>query len=347
MTVPTAQPLTSRRTDRSTGRTTGRWQLELLLLAFLYFAYDGSRLLVSGGSGDAVQDARTLFDTEQWLHLDPERWLNTLFSSHGWLGIPADFSYATLHYLVTPAVLVWLWRRHRGQYRRARTWLATTTVMALVGFVLFPAAPPRLMPAGFGFTDTMAEHAGVGWWGGAASAPKGLGSMTNEFAAMPSLHVGWALWCGLMLFRYAGDRTVRVLGLLYPVLITLVVLGTGNHYLFDCVAGALLLGVGALLAGPLLRFTDGLRARLLFLRYSPRRLPRHPVPDYRPALPVQDAREPVADAVAGAPVASAEAPVVSAVAPVVSAECETDPHYERHHVRAPHPARAQACRASR
>ncbi|MFC1409608.1 phosphatase PAP2 family protein [Streptacidiphilus sp. N1-12] len=275
MTVPTVQP--------SSARRTGRWQLELLLLGFLYLAYDGSRLLVGSGFDDAVSDARSLFDTEQWLHLDPERWLNSTFSSHLWLGVPADFAYATLHYLVTPAVLVWLWRRHHGQYRRARTWLAVTTVMALVGFILFPAAPPRLMPAAYGFTDTMAQHAAIGWWGGSASAPKGLGSMTNEFAAMPSLHVAWALWCGLMLFRFSGDRTVRTLGLLYPVAITLVVLGTGNHYLFDCLAGALLLGLGALLARPLLRFTDRLRARLLFLRYSPRRLSEHPVPDYGPS----------------------------------------------------------------
>ena len=283
MTVPTVQ-------SRSSSRT-GRWQLEILLLALLYLAYDGSRLLVGSGYSTAVKDARGLLHAEQWLHLDPERWLNSAFSSHQWLGIPADFAYATLHYLVTPAVLVWLWRRHREHYRRARAWLSVTTVMALVGFVLFPAAPPRLMPSSYGFTDLMAQHASIGWWGGAASAPKGLGSMTNEFAAMPSLHVGWALWCGLMLFRFSGDRTVRVLGLLYPLTITMVVLGTGNHYLFDCLAGALLLGLGALLAGPLLRLVDGVRVRLLFLRYAPRRPVRHPVPDYRPR-PLDDAPVP-------------------------------------------------------
>ncbi len=163
MTVPTSQSLPARKT--------GRWQLELLLLAFIYLAYDGSRLLVGGGFDDAVRDAQHLLDLEQWLHLDPERWLNSLFSSHQWLGIPADFAYATLHYLVTPAVLVWLWRRHREHYRRARAWLSVTTVMALVGFVLFPAAPPRLMPSSYGFTDLMAQHASIGWWGGAASAP--------------------------------------------------------------------------------------------------------------------------------------------------------------------------------
>lgn len=262
-------------------RRTGRWQLELLLVAAIYLVYDGSRLLVSGGLDEAVRDARGLIDVEQWLHLDPERWLNSTFSSHLWLGIPADYAYATLHYLVTPAVLVWLWRRHRDQYRRARTWLGITTVLALVGFVLFPAAPPRLMPSSYGFTDTMAQHAAIGWWSGDASAPKGLGSMTNEFAAMPSLHVGWSLWCGLLLFRLSRDRTVRTLGLLYPLMITLVVMGTGNHYLLDCVAGAVMLGVGALLTGPALRLTDrfrgtgGSRTHIVHLPV------RHPVPDYQ------------------------------------------------------------------
>jgi hypothetical protein len=241
-------------------RRSGRWQAEVLLVAVLYLAYDGSRLLVGGGVDDAVRDATRLLSLEQWLHLDPERWLNSIFSSQQWLGIPADYAYASLHYLVTPAVLVWLWRSHRERYRKARTWLGITTVMALAGFVLFPAAPPRLLPGSLGFTDTMAQHAGIGWWDGAASAPKGLGSMTNEFAAMPSLHVGWALWCGLTVFLCARDRTVRVLGLLYPVLITLVVIGTGNHYLLDCVAGALLLAVGAVLTGPALRTSDRVRA---------------------------------------------------------------------------------------
>ena len=292
-------------------RRTGLWQLELLLVAAIYLAYDGSRLLVSGGLGEAVRNARGLIDVEQWLHLDPERWLNSTFSSQQLLGIPADYAYATLHYLVTPAVLVWLWRRHRDQYRRARTWLGITTVLALVGFILFPAAPPRLMPASYGFTDTMAQHAAIGWWSGAASAPKGLGSMTNEFAAMPSLHVGWSLWCGLLLFRLARDRTVRILGLLYPLVITMVVMGTGNHYLLDCVAGAALLGVGAVLTGPALRFTDrlrgttgGSRTHIIHIHLPA----RHPVPDHRP-VPTPRQTAATAEPTAVPPPAPAATPV--------------------------------------
>jgi hypothetical protein len=235
------------------------WLRELLLVAVVYFAYDGSRLLARGGVQRAQRDAARLLDAERWLHLDPERWLNADFTSHRWLGIPADFAYASLHYAVTPAVLVWLWRHHRDAYRLARTWLALATVLALVGFVLFPAAPPRLLPAAFGFTDTMAQHSAIGWWGGSASVPNGMASMTNEFAAMPSLHVGWALWCGLMLVTHARDRTVRTLGALYPVIIALVVMGTGNHYLLDVLGGAGVVAIARALTDPVLRRWDGRR----------------------------------------------------------------------------------------
>ncbi|MBF9070544.1 phosphatase PAP2 family protein [Streptacidiphilus fuscans] len=174
---------------------------ELLLVAVIYvayIAYDSSRLLVRSGTGSAQRGATGLLD----------------------LGIPADFAYATLHYLATPAVLIWLWRRHHRAYRRARTWLGTTTVLALVGSACFrclPVTPPRLP------------------------------------LAVSGLHVAWALWCGVMLVRFAQDRTVRTLGLLYPVIIALVVTGAGDHSLSDVLAGGTVVVVGGLLAGPVQR----------------------------------------------------------------------------------------------
>ncbi|MEZ0090243.1 phosphatase PAP2 family protein [Streptacidiphilus sp. EB129] len=209
-------------TSPRTGTRGGRWQLELLLVAALYLAYDGSRLLVDGGFGAALGHARGLVDVGGWWHSDPGRRLNAALSSHQWIGIPAGFSYATLHYLAAPAVLVWLWKRHRQAYRQARTWLAISTVPALVGLLVLPT--------------------------------------------MPSLHIGWALWCGLMIFRCSRDRTVRVLGLLYPLVITLVVLGGDSHRLLDCLAGTLLLAVGGLLTRPALRLTDQVRDALQQLR---------------------------------------------------------------------------------
>ncbi|MET9606139.1 phosphatase PAP2 family protein [Streptomyces sp. NPDC006512] len=225
-----------------------RWWAELLLLALVYGAYSGGRLLARGDVGLAVDHGLAILRAEELLGIDFERPLNHLFSRSGILGIPADFVYASLHYLVTPAVLVWLYHRRPGHYAAARTWLVASTLLGLVGFALMPTCPPRLLDASYGFTDTMAQFSAYGWWGGEASAPRGLGSFTNQYAAMPSLHVGWALWCGVLLWRHARTPLVRVLGAAYPLLTTLVVMGTANHYFLDAAAGAAVMGAGALVA---------------------------------------------------------------------------------------------------
>ncbi len=225
-----------------------RWWAELLLLGLVYAAYSGGRLLARGDVGLAVDHGLAILRLEELLALDLERPLNRLFTGQAVLGIPADFLYASLHYLVTPAVLVWLYRRRPQQYRFARTWLMLSTLLGLVGFALVPTCPPRLLAASYGFTDTMAYYSDYGWWGGEASAPRGLGSFTNQFAAMPSLHVGWALWCGVVLWCCARRPLVRALGAAYPVVTTVVVMGTANHYFLDAVAGAAVMGAGYLAA---------------------------------------------------------------------------------------------------
>ncbi|MFD3871354.1 phosphatase PAP2 family protein [Streptomyces sp. NPDC058623] len=239
-----------------TNRRRPTWWAELLLLALVYGAYSGGRLLARGDVDLAVDHGLAILRVEELLWMDFERPLNRLFSQSGVLGIPADFVYASLHYLVTPAVLIWLHQRRPRHYRAARTWLVASTLLGLVGFALLPTCPPRLLDASYGFTDTMAQFSAYGWWGGEASAPRGLGSFTNQYAAMPSLHVGWALWCGVLLWRHARTPLVRALGIAYPVLTTVVVMGTANHYFLDAVAGAAVMGAGALIARRLLALRD-------------------------------------------------------------------------------------------
>src|ERR1700712_4081918 len=86
----------------------------------------------------------------------------------------------------------------------------------------------------------MAEVSSWGWWGGEGSAPRGLGGLTNQLAAMPSLHVGWALWSGWCIARYARRRSLRIAGVASPLLTALVVISTANHYVVDAAAGSLL-----------------------------------------------------------------------------------------------------------
>ncbi|GAA3770654.1 phosphatase PAP2 family protein [Streptomyces phyllanthi] len=239
-----------------------RWWTELPLILVVYALYSAGRLLVRGDVSTAVDHGLGLLRVEKALWLNLEHPLNRLFTREPWLGIPADFWYASLHYLVTPVILVWLFRARTRFYRAARTWLMTSTLIGLVGFSLLPTCPPRLLAPVHGFVDTMAHYSSYGWWGGEASAPRGLGGMTNQYAAMPSLHVGWALWCGVMLWRYGGTRAARVAAVAYPLITTIVVMGTANHYFLDAVAGAAVMGVGLLLTPLVMGRADRLWAWL-------------------------------------------------------------------------------------
>ncbi|MFE3017389.1 phosphatase PAP2 family protein [Streptomyces sp. NPDC059256] len=238
-----------------------RWWTELFLLAVIYAAYSAGRLLARGDVNTAVDHGLAILRAEKALFLDAETPLNRLFTDVPAIGIPSDFIYASLHYLVTPAILIWLFRRRPARYRAARTWLMLSTLLGLVGFTLVPTCPPRLLDASHGFVDTMAQYSSYGWWGAEASAPRGLGGLTNQYAAMPSLHVGWALWCGVLLWRHGKTPLMKTLAVAYPLITTIVVMGTANHYFLDAVAGAAVMGVGALLTRPAIRLADRVRQR--------------------------------------------------------------------------------------
>ncbi|MEU6733888.1 phosphatase PAP2 family protein [Streptomyces physcomitrii] len=243
-------------------KTPLRWWTELPLLVLVYAAYTAGRLLVRGNEEAAVDHGLAILRVEQALRINAEHPLNRLFRAETWIGVPADFWYASLHYVLTPVVLVWIFRRRKDLYRRARTWLMTSTMVGLIGFTLLPTCPPRLLDAKYGFLDTMAQYSDYGWWGGEASAPRGMGGMTNQFAAMPSLHVGWALWCGVLLWYCGRGPLMKTAAVVYPLGTTIVVMGTANHYFLDAVAGAATMGVGLLLTRPVLRLAQRVRELL-------------------------------------------------------------------------------------
>ncbi|MFC8130627.1 phosphatase PAP2 family protein [Streptomyces sp. NPDC057302] len=292
----------------STGGSNGlrlRWWTELPLIVLVYAAYSAGRLLARGDVSTAVDHGVGILRVEQFLRINAENPLNRLFTDQSWIGVPADFWYASLHYLVTPVILVWLFRSRAVHYRAARAWLMISTMIGLVGFTLLPTCPPRLLSKGHGFVDTMAQYSDFGWWGGEASAPRGLGGMTNQYAAMPSLHVGWALWCGVMLWRHGRSPLTRVAAVGYPLITTIVVMGTANHYFLDAVAGAVVMGLGLLLVRPVLGLADRVKARVGL-----------PLAAARPSTGVVTGAH--SASVAGAPSASS-APQSS----IVSAGCQT------------------------
>jgi hypothetical protein len=233
-----------------------RWWRELVLVAAFYGVYDAVRGFIGGGTAQAQRDGRDLLRWEQTLHLDPEHWLNDHLQHLAVLAVPACFFYATLHFIVTPAVLVWTYRHRAASYHQARTVLAVITAAALIGFWLFPTAPPRLLD-GAGFHDTLAHFSAWGWWGSDGSVPRGATAIANQYAAMPSLHLAWAAWCGATVFTLTRRRWMKAVAIAYPVLTALVVLGTANHYLLDVLAGVGL-WLGANLTITRLHRLDGL-----------------------------------------------------------------------------------------
>lgn len=220
------------------------WWREIILLGVLYGVYELSRGLGGIDVRSALANGRGILHWERLWHLAPERVLNEAIEHATWVAVVASYFYSIMHYLVTPTVLIWMYRKHHEHYAPARTALALSTVLGLFGYLLLPTAPPRMLKHS-GLHDTLAATSGYGWWGGEGSVPRGLGVLTNQFAAMPSLHVGWAVWCGALIAMYAQRRWVRALGVLYPVTTTVVVMATGNHYLLDALAGAVVMAAGA------------------------------------------------------------------------------------------------------
>ncbi|RKN47207.1 phosphatase PAP2 family protein [Streptomyces hoynatensis] len=212
--------------------------LELVLIRAGYAAYSWIRSYAKGDRHTAERHGHQVLDVQEFLHVDIEHWLNHTVAKSAALADAMDFYYATFHFVVPLSLLGWLLVRHPADYRQARAWLGCTTLFGLVGFWLYPLAPPRLMP-GLGFIDT-------------ANGPQDLNDprfgaltgITNPYAAMPSLHVGWALWCALTLWRVAPYAWLRLAGFAYPVLTAAVVMGTANHYLLDAVGGVAVVAAG-------------------------------------------------------------------------------------------------------
>lgn len=223
-----------------------RAQAELALLVLLFVIYSVGRLLGHPALPTATAHARDLLHIEALLHLDVELQANELLDAVPLLALIGSYWYALLHYVVTPTVLLWAYHARPLHYRRVRNALVIGSAIGLVGFTLIPMAPPRMLP---GYVDTLASTAQHGWWGSDASAPRGLGAMTNQLAAMPSLHVGWALWCAWVVFTLTRRRWVRIAAIAYPIGTTLVVVGTANHYVLDAIAGVVVMLIGIHVVG--------------------------------------------------------------------------------------------------
>jgi hypothetical protein len=235
---------------------------EIVLLVTLFVAYRAGRLAIGGHDDLAIANAWQVWDIERLLHLPDEETLQDWALQWPDLLKTANWYYVLVHFPVTLAFLAWGWlRRPPAEYRWARRAIITLTAFAMVVHTVMPLAPPRMLSS-LGFLDTMATYGPSAYAGEAAT-------VANQFAAMPSLHVGWALLIAVVVVRTARTRW-RWLIVAHPVLTTLVVVVTANHYWIDALVAALLLGL-VLLVTPRPAAVPPSRLWLWLTRRSPAR----------------------------------------------------------------------------
>ncbi|MEV0134332.1 phosphatase PAP2 family protein [Dactylosporangium sp. NPDC050688] len=214
---------------------------ELLLVVGLFLAYKMGRLLVDGKVGQAYANAELIWHTERALRLPDEMDLQHLLLTFEAVIRAANIYYAVVHFPATVAFLLFMYVFRPAHYLRFRRILAWLTAAGLVMHFAFPLAPPRML-AGIGMVDTAAK------FGPSVYGPPQTDTLSNQYAAMPSLHVAWALVvaCGLIV---ATRSRWRWLWLAHPVITMIVVVGTANHYWLDGIIAAILVGALLLAVG--------------------------------------------------------------------------------------------------
>jgi hypothetical protein len=254
----------ARRPDGSRARPSTprlRWYQEVATVLVFYFVYSAIRNVFGSNAVspyEALNNAGRVIRIEKALGAFFEADLQQYFLE--WGGTFMRFwnlYYGSLHFIVTGGVMIWLYRRYPARYPRWRNTLGATTALALVGFSLFPLMPPRLLgsfgPFGGGdlryageFVDTLALYPAL--WSFNSDA---MQSVSNQYAAMPSLHIGWAMWCLCAVYPLLRRGWVRGLYIAYVPVTVFTIVVTANHYWLDALGGAAVFWLGYVIAGRL------------------------------------------------------------------------------------------------
>jgi PAP2 superfamily len=215
--------------------------LQLSLFVMADILYETVRGLSESSAAVAFNNARSIVEVEQSTGLFFEQGLQAWAMGQRVLIDMANFMYVNSHFVMTTTVLVWLYLRHNERFYFVRNMFMVAMGLALVGYLLMPTAPPRFFPE-LGFVDTIAYYVNV-------QHDSGLVALFfNPYAAVPSMHVAFALLISIPTMLIVRSRAAKVLWAMYPVLVTFVVLVTGNHWFLDAVAGAVVAGTSALVA---------------------------------------------------------------------------------------------------
>ena len=226
-------------------RLSGRWLpngwldaiRQLALFAGAYYLYRLVRGFVDGQAGLAFENARTLVDFERSIGLFFEPGLQGWARGQEWILAWANWMYVNSHFVVTTTFLIWLYIARNYAFYYVRNMFMVAMTLALAGYLVYPTAPPRFLPE-WGFTDTVAQFVGEG-------ASNSASVLYNPFAAVPSMHVAFALMIAIPAIILVKHRVLKVLWGIYPLVVTFVVMVTANHFWLDAALGAVVAAVSA------------------------------------------------------------------------------------------------------
>ena len=221
------------------------WWKEVIYCAVFYTLYSRSRNTQGSASISVThgyRHARGVMRAERWLGIFYEEPIQKLFLGHKTFLQFWNVYYGTAHFIVTFVAIIWCYRKLPRRYQRMRNTLACMTGLALIGFVSYPLMPPRLLPGYYGFVDTLKVYGGI--WNFDSGA---IAKASNQYAAMPSLHFGWATWCSTTLWPGAYQWWKKAGLVLYPCATLFGIIVTGNHFFLDAVGGFVVFAIGLLL----------------------------------------------------------------------------------------------------
>jgi membrane-associated phospholipid phosphatase len=206
---------------------------QVLLFALVYLGYRFVRGLAEGDARAAFAHASDLISLERGMHLFVEPSIQAWASGSHFVMVLASWLYMNAQGPITIAALLYLYMRHNSNFYFVRNMFMIAMTIALIAYAVFPTAPPRFLPE-WGFVDSVSDFTGVH----VSSASGSMSAMINLYAAVPSMHVAFALMIAWPLARLSRRRVVRVLWMLYPLLMTFVIVVTGNHFIVDALLGA-------------------------------------------------------------------------------------------------------------
>ncbi len=223
---------------------------QVALSVGVYFLYEVVRGLVDSPGYKPFGDAMKIINLERVLHVFAEPSVQAWAQNKHLLMDALDWTYLNGHFIVTLAALIFIYVRRNDSFYFVRNMFIIAMVIALVGYWLYPTAPPRLMPE-WGFTDSISQFMGLqGSLHFDNNSP--AGALVNAYAAVPSMHVCFAIMTAWPLVRLVKHRAAKIAWGLYPLLVMFAVVATGNHYFVDVWLGMLTAGLSALLAKQLL-----------------------------------------------------------------------------------------------